>query len=230
MELKKKILAAVCFALLAAAAPALRAQNCVASQDAAVECFVSNALRTDLLIAHHGLTAAQFETYGVAVSKILQAQQASLVTMGLASAVADAMPPTNADGSANTSAQQTAVNAIVDAEVADGLVTLPAETTSQQLKYFSLDLVRFMTDKNGMILAPGSLLRLVDSYVVTGTVKGTVNWTQVDANLSTAVDNLESTKLLKLPPALTAAQLKQFVDSLAKIIYNYKVATKRSAL
>ncbi|MGB8522177.1 MAG: hypothetical protein WCD43_04360 [Candidatus Acidiferrales bacterium] len=84
-------------------------------------------------------------------------------------------------------------------------------------------------NRNSMLLCPGTLLRLVDSYVTGATVNGAVNWTQADSNLS-EVDNLANTKLLKPPPSITSGQFKQFVNSLAQIIYNYKVATGRSTL
>jgi hypothetical protein len=44
---------------------------------------------------------SQFKAYGVSVSKIVQQQPTALAVVGLASAVADALPPTNASGSAN---------------------------------------------------------------------------------------------------------------------------------
>ena len=74
-------------------APSARAQACTATQDAAVECFVSTAVRTNLTALRYGMTLPQFQAYGVAISKILQAQQTYLVLAGMSSAVSDAMPP-----------------------------------------------------------------------------------------------------------------------------------------
>src|SRR5580704_100127 len=106
--------ASLLFAALLAS-PAAHAQtpsNCVASQAAAVECFVANSVKTDLFPIRHGMTLAQYEAYGVAVSNILHTEHTYLVLVGLSSAIADAMPPTNADGSANIAAQNLAVDAI----------------------------------------------------------------------------------------------------------------------
>ena len=58
------------------------------------------------------MTLTQFESYGIAVSKILQTQHTYLMLVGT-SAIADALPPTNADGSSDSAAQTTAVNSIV---------------------------------------------------------------------------------------------------------------------
>src|ERR1700688_1219457 len=100
----------------AVAAPAHAQSQCTRSQDTAVQCFAQYALKTGIFTLHYGMTATQFNTYGISVSKIIQAPQTNLVLFGLASAVADAMPPTNADGTANQAAQTNAMNAIVVAE------------------------------------------------------------------------------------------------------------------
>ena len=44
--------------------------NCTASQQAAVECFVANAVTTNLAEPRHGMTLAQFESYGFAVRMV----------------------------------------------------------------------------------------------------------------------------------------------------------------
>ncbi|MGA7622986.1 MAG: hypothetical protein WB630_15775 [Candidatus Acidiferrales bacterium] len=67
----------------------------------------------------------------------------------------------------NATAQSTAMNSIVDYGIASNFLTLPEETNSQDLKWFSLDLVRVMNVNNGILLSPGSMLRMIDSYVVT---------------------------------------------------------------
>src|SRR5580658_9567272 len=72
------------------ARPALSQTNCTASQQAAVECFVANAVTTSLTKPRYGMTLAQFESYGVAVSQILQTHHTYLVLVGVSSAVADA--------------------------------------------------------------------------------------------------------------------------------------------
>jgi len=225
--------AGVCLgaALTQAWAPAVvHAQGCVASQDAAVGCFVSNSVKTGLTSLRYGMNMTQFKAYGVAVSKILQAQQAYLVLAGMSSAIADAMPPTNANGTANASAQKAAVSAIVHAEILCGLVTLPAEANEQQAQWLSLDMITSMSETKGIILSPGFLLRVTDSYIVNATSAGVVNWTQVNSQLASMVSSLASTGLLKLPSNVTLANAQSFAQDLAQAIYTYKQATGRATL
>ena len=230
MILKSIVLAGVCL-LVVSAAPPLRAQGgCASAPDAAVQCFVGNAVRTNLVTLQYGMTMTQFKAYGVSVSKIVQEQPTALAVVGLASAVADALPPTNANGSANPAAQTTAIDAIVDAGLADNILILPAETTAQDLKWFSLDLVNVMNTNNGILLSPGTMLRVIDSYVVTANVNGQVNWTQANAGIATMITNFASAGLLKLPTTITTAQAIQFAEALAQITYSYKAATGRTTL
>jgi hypothetical protein len=230
MNSKNIVLAGVCL-LLVSTAPALHAQGgCASAPDAAVQCFVGNAVRSNLITVQYGMTMPQFKAYGVSVSKIVQQQPTALAVVGLASAVADALPPTNADGSANLAAQTAAVNSIVDAGIADDFITVPAETNSQDLKWFSLDLVNAMNANKGILLSPGTMLRVIDSYVITATSSGTVNWTQADSGIATMITNFASAGLLKLPATITTAQAIQFGQSLAQITYTYRTATNRTTL
>lgn len=218
-------------AITQAWSPAAHAQqNCQASQNAAVNCFVADAVKTDLTSLRYGMNMTQFKAYGVAVSKILQAQQDFLVLAGMSSAIADAMPPTNANGSANTAAQTTAVNAIVHAEVLCGLVTLPAQVSQQEAQWFSLDAVNSMNSSGGIMLSPGFLLRAIDSYVVTSTSAGKVNWTQANSQLAGMVSSLSSSGLLKLPSTVTLSNAQLFAQDVAQAIYNYKQATGKTSL
>jgi hypothetical protein len=234
MQLSKLIVVLV-FSLTATAAlsqpAAAQSTNCTSSQQAAVQCFVANAVATDLTKPRYGMTLAQFEAYGVAVSEILRTNHTYLVLIGTSSAIADAMPPTNANGSANQSAQDVAVTQIVSAEVSEGLANTTVATL-QDLQWFSLDVTGAMNDNNGVmaLLTPGVSLRIIDSYVVTGTTNGTVNWTVVHASLSQAVDNFIASGMFKVPGLTTTARLKAFVNSLAYIIYDYKVSTGRKSL
>jgi hypothetical protein len=234
MQLSKLIVVLV-FSLTATAAlsqpAAAQSTNCTSSQQAAVQCFVANAVATDLTKPRYGMTLAQFEAYGVAVSEILRTNHTYLVLIGTSSAIADAMPPTNANGSANQSAQDVAVTQIVSAEVSEGLANTTVATL-QDLQWFSLDVTGAMNDSNGVmaLLTPGVSLRIIDSYVVTGTTNGTVNWTVVHASLSQAVDNFIASGMFKVPGLTTTARLKAFVNSLAYIIYDYKVSTGRKSL
>ena len=223
--------AGVCLvAAMLIAAPAARAQSCNASQDAAVQCFVSAAVKTNLTSLRYGMTLPQFQSYGVAISKILQAQQTYLILAGMSSAVADAMPPTNADGSPNLAAQQSANTSSVAAEISSGIITLPAETSQQHLIWFTWDLTNGMNQGPAIVLTPGLLLRTIDTYVVNATTSGVVNWTQVNANLAKLVTNLQNSAILKLPANITSAQVIAFAQSLAQIIYTYKAATARATL
>jgi hypothetical protein len=229
MKSSQIVLVGVCL-LTGFAGRVAQAQGCASGQDAAVECFVGNAVRTNLVTIQSGMTMSQFKQYGVSVSKIVQAQPTSIEAVALASAVADALPPTNANGTANLAAQSAAMNAIVDAGIANGFFTLPAETNAQDLKWFSLDLVRVMNVNNGILMSPGAMLRAIDSYVVTSTTNGTVNWTEANAGIATMMSNLASAGLLKLPATITPAEATQFAQALAQITYTYRTATGRSAL
>jgi len=230
MNLKNIVLVGVCL-LIFSVAPPLQAQGgCASAPDAAVQCFVGNAVRTQLVTLQYGMTMAQFKAYGVSVSKIVQQQPTALAVVALASAVADALPPTNADGSANLAAQTAAINSIVDAGIANNFLILPAETTSQDLKWFSLDLVNLMNTNNGILLSPGTMLRVIDSYVVTSTVNGQLNWTQANSGIATMITNFSTAGLLKLPATISINQAVQFAQSLAQITATYKTATGRTTL
>ena len=229
MKSSQIVLVGVCL-LTGFAGRVAQAQGCASGQDAAVECFVGNAVRTNLVTIQSGMTMSQFKQYGVSVSKIVQAQPTSIEAVALASAVADALPPTNANGTANLAAQSAAMNAIVDAGIANGFFTLPAETNAQDLKWFSLDLVRVMNVNNGILMSPGAMLRAIDSYVVTSTANGTVNWAEANAGITTMMSNLASAGLLKLPATITPAEATQFAQALAQITYTYRTATGRSSL
>jgi hypothetical protein len=229
MKIWKFVCVTLCAGIAAIGAAPAKAQ-CTSTQDAAVQCFVGNAVTTNLTSLRYGMTLSQFKNYGVSVSKILQDQPTYMVLLGMAGAVSDAMPPTNANGSSNAAAQQNAVNSIVAAEVSGNLVTMPAESTEQDLQWFSLDLVSGMNQSTGVILSPGALLRVLDSYLVTATTGTTVNWTKVNNSLSTLVGNLITSGLLRLPSSVSQGQATTFAQTLAQIIYAYKTATGRAHL
>lgn len=232
MLFKKLALLGICLGAAACAAPSAYAQDCTASKEAAIECFVANAVTTKITQPRYGMTLPQFKMYGVAVSDILQTNHTYLVLVGISSAIADAMPPKNANGSTNQSAQDLAVSQIVDAVIAGSFAPIPSKVAAQDLQWFALDLVSAMNDNDGMLemLTPGVGLRIIDSYVVTGTSNGSVNWTQVNASLATAVDNFIGSGLMKLPAGHTSSEVKTFVDSVAQAIYAYKVSTNRATL
>jgi hypothetical protein len=178
------------------------------------------------------MSLSEFETYGVAVSHIVQTHHTYLVLAGISSAISDAMPPTNANGSANPSAQDLAVSQIVDAVIAVGFAEPPVGASVQDLHWFARDLVTAMNENDGVMqmLTPGIGLRVIDSYVVTGTSNGKVNWPQVYSNLSNAVDGFINSGLMKLPTNRTSGEVKTFVNAVAHAIQAYKVSTQRSAL
>jgi hypothetical protein len=151
--------------------------------------------------------------------------------LGTTSAIADAMPATNSDGSADATAQTNAVNSIINSEILTGIIALPAQTTEVQLQTFAQQTVTDMTGFTGVSLSPGAVLRLIDSYIITGTsTTGTINWTTVNANLTTAVNNLVSSGLLKLPAGVTQAQFTTFVEDVAQSIAAYKSTTGKKSL
>jgi len=232
MNPNKFVWAGVCL-LLGTVAPAVQAQNqnhCAMGPDTAVQCFVSNAVQTNLVTLQYGMTMDQFKAYGVAVSKIIQAQPTALEVVGLASVAADALPPTNADGSANAAAQTAAVNSIVDAAVAYDFIILPAETNAQDVKWFSLGLVSAMNSNSGVLLSPGTILRVIDSYVVSATANGQVNWTQANAGIAAMMTNLSTAGMLKLPASITTAQAIKLAQAFAQITYTYRTATGKATL
>lgn len=233
MNICKSLFVVVFLLGLALAAPLAHSQtNCTASQQAAVKCFVANAVATNLTKPRQGMTLPQFESYGFAVTQILQTHSTYLVLVGLSSAVADAMPPLNADGTANEAAQNNAIIQAVSAANHSGLTPPPAGVTLLDLQHFSLDIAGAMNDNQGALelLTPGISLRIIDSYIVTATTNGQVSWSEVNASLSTAVAKFVSSGLMKVPAGMTLAQVTSFTDSLAQIIQTYKVATNRKAL
>jgi len=235
MLIRNTILAGVFSVLVLAASSvptAAQATNCTASQQAAVQCFVANAVTTDLTQPRYGMTLPQFEAYGAAVAHILQTHTTYLMLVGTSSAIADAMPPTNANGTANQAAQDLAVEQIVSAAVQDGLASTSEYATLQDLEWFSLDVTSAMNDNGGVMamLTPGVSLRIIDSYIVTGTTNGQVNWTVVDDSLWTAVDNFVASGMIKIPAGMTSTHVKTFITALAHAISDYKVATARKTL
>ncbi len=219
-------------AALSSPALAQKPASCTDTQNDAIQCFVYNAVATKITQPRYGMTLAQFETYGVAVNDILQTHHTYIVLLGLSSAIADALPPTNADGSANPAAQDLAVSQIVSAAVTDHLANIPSGANLQDVQWFTLDVTGAMNDNNEVLslFTPGVSLRMIDSYVVTSTTNGTVNWTQVNTSLSAAVDNFVSAGLVKIPSDMTSAQVKSFIESVAQAIYSYRTSTNRKSL
>jgi hypothetical protein len=210
--------------------------QCTGSQDAAVQCFVTNAVSTRLASIPSGMTLAQYQAYGVAVSKTFQTPTLLVFLIGMTSAVADALPPTNAQGNSDQSAQETAVNAVVAAGLKDKLFALPSEVSLTQLQQIAREMTGQVAQNSGLVISPGALLRTLDSYIVSatstssGTAAAAVNWLEVTTGLSTLVDNLMSTGLMKLPTGITLSDVKQFALDVCTAIEQYKQATQKAHL
>jgi hypothetical protein len=87
-----------------------------------------------------------------------------------------------------------------------------------------------MNTNKGILLSPGTMLRVIDSYVLTATTSGMVNWTQANSGIAAMITNFASAGLLKLPATISTAQAIQFAQSLAQITYTYRSATARTSL
>jgi hypothetical protein len=208
------------------------ATSCTASQQAAVNCFVANAVATDLTKPRYGMTLAQFESYGFAVSQILQSHQTYVVLVAISSAIADALPPTNADGTPNQAAQDNAISAAVNASTWWGFATPPQGATVTDLEHFSMDVAHAMNGASGVLelLTPGVSLRIIDSYIVTATSNGTTNLRELHGSLAAAIRTLVGSGLMKVPPGMTLTEVDSFANSLAWVISTYKAATHRTTL
>jgi hypothetical protein len=210
--------------------------QCTGSQDAAVQCFVTNAVSTRLASIPTGMTLAQYQAYGVAVSKTFQTPTLLVFLIGMTSAVADALPPTNAQGNSDQSAQETAVNAVVAAGLKDKLFALPSEVSLTQVQQIAREMTGQVAQNSGLVISPGALLRTLDSYIVSatsassGAAAAAVNWLEVTTGLSTLVDNLMSTGLMKLPTGITSSDVKQFALDVCTAIEQYKQATQKAHL
>jgi hypothetical protein len=205
--------------------------QCTQNQNEAVDCFIKNGVSTGLLALPKGMTMSQYEAYGVSVSKVLQSPPTAIFLLGMASAAADAIPPTNADGTENLAAQNAFVNAIIAAGLKEDIITLPAQTTSAQIEEFARELTLGMAGNAGVSISPGAFLRALDGYVLAATSSsGTVNWLQVTTSIASLVSALQTTGLMKLPSTITAANVQQFALDTANAIVAYKVATGKAHL
>jgi hypothetical protein len=217
--------------LICAPGRAQQRQNCTGNQDEAVDCFVTNGVSTGLLAVPKGMSFSQYKSYGIAISKVLQTPSAAIFLLGMAGAVADAAPPVNFNGLANQAAQDAFVNAIVAAGLKDGIITLPAETTTTQIEMFARELTASMTVSSGVTISPGGFLRMLDGYIIAATqTNGTINWTQVTTNIATLVTALQTTGLIKLPAPITVANVEAFALDAANAIVAYKTATGKAHL
>jgi hypothetical protein len=205
--------------------------QCTQNQNEAVDCFVKNGVSTGLLVVPKGMTMSQYEAYGVSVSKVLQSPSTAIFVLGMASAAADAIPPTNANGTENLAAQNIFVNSIIAAGLKDDIIALPAQTTSTQMEEFARDLTLGMAGNAGVTISPGAILRALDGYILAATSSsGTVNWLQVTTSIASLVSALQTTGLMKLPATITVANIQQFALDTANAIVVYKQATGKGHL
>jgi len=205
--------------------------KCNTNPDKAVACFVKNAVQSGLTSIPPGMTLSQYQAYGVSVSEFVRTPQAVVFLLGLAGSVADALPPSNAGGGTNQTAQDAAVNAIVEAAVQAQLVSLPSTTELAQLQLFARDIVGTMGQYTGVDLEPGMFLRFLDSILSAATgSNGTVDWNTVNAQIATYVDSLISLGVVKLPPSLDVTSIKQFGSDVTVAIHSYKQTTGRTSL
>jgi hypothetical protein len=205
--------------------------QCTSSQDAAVTCFVKNAVSTGLATVPPGMNQTNYRAYGVAVSKFVQNPTTVAVLFGLSSATADALPPADANGTLDQAAQDNAINALVDAALKDGLITLPSGTTADQLKQMARDMTAALAQNTGVSISPGMVLRTLDSYLVSATsLTGEVDWLQVTSGVSNLVNNLLASGLMKLPTGITASNVTQFAVDAASAIQQYKKTTAKARI
>jgi hypothetical protein len=228
--LAMSLIAAMFALMVSAPGHAQQRQQCTGNSDQAVNCFVSNGVSVGLLELPSGMTLTQYKSYGVAVSKVMQTPSAAVFLLGMAAAAADAGPATNVDGSANQSAQDNLVNAIVSAGLNNSIITLPSEATVAQVQQIARSITQGMTGNPGVMISPGAFLRTLDAYTISATSGGVTNWTAVTANISGLVNMLQATGLIKLPAGITLANVQQFAIDTAHGIVAYKTATNKPNL
>jgi hypothetical protein len=205
--------------------------QCTQNQNQAVDCFIKNGVSTGLLALPPGMTMSQYESYGVSVSKIMQSPSLAVFLLGVAGATADAIPPADANGTADQVAQNMFLYGILGAAMKDGIITLPAQTTSEQLVQFTRELAAGISENSGVTISAGAFLRALDGYIIAATSSsGVVNWSQVTASVASLTSALQSAGLIKLPANITLAHVQQFALDTANAIVAYEVATGRAHL
>lgn len=231
--MKRILLAVIPVVLIAlgSSAPARAQLYCGASQTMAAKCYAVAALQSKTVAMPSGMSMSQYQNYAVAVLRIMQSGHTYFIVFGSGAAISDALPPTNADGSANQAAQDAATNAIIDAAISNGLITLPSGVSEGQVQQFARDSTGKMNTNDGPSFSPGGVLRMIDSYLVSYTdSNGNVNWTSVSSALNTAITNMVNTGLIKLPAHMTTSQVEQFALGIAQAIETYKTTTNRKTL
>jgi hypothetical protein len=209
-----------------------KAVACDSSPEAAVDCFVVNAVKTGLADVPEGMTMDEFRAWGVSVAGMLSQPGASVLAFGLASAVAEAMPPVSLNGvDSDASAQTAAVDAIVKSAIASRMLVLPEDVSGADAARLVRRMAESFSGYNGPSLNSGTVLRVLDAIVVDATDStGHADWSKVNANIAKLVDSLIAIGLLTVPAGTTAGEIKLFAQDTALAIYNYKLATGQPRL
>ncbi len=234
MSFRKSVFFSAIFsAAIALSASGAGAQsNCTASQSAAIKCFVSNAVATKITATRHGMTLADYESYGVSVNAIIQSDHTYLVLVGISSAVADAMPPTNADGSANASAQNSAIGTLVSRRGGRS----PRQYDFRRHHGRSSVLHhgrRQRHERQQQLPRSAHPWRLAPHHRFLRRLRHHQRHRQLDRSQHWhrfRHSNMVAAKMIHIPPGVSEADIKSFAQTLGKAIYNYKVATKRTTL
>jgi hypothetical protein len=231
-----------------AAAPPARAQfpaTCTAAQNAAAKCVAGTALNAKLLLVPSGIAPSPDGTLDLASPRAPRSRSIAVTIAAALAAVAAAMPPVNVNGSPNAAAQIAAINAMIEAAVSRGILPLPARTTLAQLQSLAQNsTANAAADSNAdaeadpgddrnddASLSPATVLRVIDSYIVTATdANGNVRWATADAGISAAIGNLLSSGMIQLPSGMTLSKLDLFAGDVARAIAAYKSATGRRSL
>lgn len=212
--------------------PKTKSVACDASSQAAVDCFVLHAVKTGLVQLPPDMTLDQFRAWGVSVAEMLREPGASVLALGLASAVADALPPVSVNGlDADASAQAAAVDAIVESAIATRLLVLPAGATAADAKRMVIKMAERFGSYNGPNFSSGTVLRMLDAILMSATDSaGRVDWAKVNDSIAKLVNALNAAGLLTLPSGTTVDGVRRFAQDTALAIYNYKLATGQSRL
>jgi hypothetical protein len=205
---------------------------CDSSPQAAVDCFVQHAVKTGLVELPPDMTLDEFRAWGVSVAEMLREPGASVLALGLASAVADALPPVSLNGlDRDASAQAAAIDAIVESAIATRLLVLPAGATAADAKRMVFQMAERFGSYNGPNFSSGTVLRMLDAVLMSATDStGRVDWVKVNDSIAKLVAALNAAGLLTLPSGTTVDGVRKFAQDTALAIYNYKLATGQSRL
>ncbi len=151
--------------------------------------------------------------------------------MATSTMIAQMLPPTNSDGTANQARQDAAVNSAIQSLVNNNLVPAPTfNIPLADMQSFGLSIAHSQNQyKDVQITTP--LLLMIKNIVASDTTNGVVNWTGCTATATCVqqdVNDLISMAVsggqLKLDPGVSLAQMQAFGYDLAKIVDAYNRA------